>query len=645
MVGFFGFGNLTRADCQDLIISEIMYNPSGADPKNEWIELYHNSPSNWILEKSSNNIKDFGVKVNFSSAGPNRVVYLEEIPIIYPKEYFLLTNNYDGPTFLDIKTKYNIKNDVKIFHSSFSLTNSNDDAKNSLKISCDTGITWQDTLNYSNTWGGNGNDKSLEKINIFSENDQTNWQESFDTFGNTPGRINSTKVEIPKIIYSSKISLNELLPNPEQSPEKNYEYVEIFNSGDEAVSLDGWKIKDKKSEFDLSGTISALSFALFYNTVSLNNSNETISLENPDGEVVSSISYTKIQSGASYNFDGKSWRWSRFLTPGAVNQFNNLPEAKIKYDKKIYKNVYADFKINVSDKDNDSLKITWDFGDGHKSYKKTTRHKYEKSGKYQVSVKVFDGSEEVIETFSIEVKNFSKKKNKIKIISVNPNPKGKDADLETISVINKSKRAVNLKGWSIATGSKKLYNHPIQTELIVKPKKTIKITRQDALFSLNNKESKIELRYPDGKVASKTSYNNKKGIKEDEYWEKVSSKWVLKNVPKLETKILAASENILPEETTIPLTVNSTEENLTSPIIILTKNHLPKIEIKLAFQKYNTFLKSFRLSDNEIKPKDSFYHFTKIKKIQRKHYALVFFGKLPSETNLLLTRLINSLES
>ena len=178
----------------------------------------------------------------------------------------------------------------------------------------------------------------------------------------------------------------------------------------------------------------------------------------------------------------------------------------------------AEFRVSAKDKDNDKLKFVWDFGDGHKSYKQNTKHKYLKKGAYQVSLKISDGSEDIFETFEIEVRNFPKKE--LKIVGVKANPKGKDTDLETIKIKNSSKKKINLKNWSVATGWKELYNHPINKKLIIKPGETKELTRKYSAFTLNNKQTKVELRRPDGSIASKVKYSKKEGIQDDETYEK-----------------------------------------------------------------------------------------------------------------------------
>src|SRR3989344_2417565 len=332
-----------------------------------------------------------------------------------------------------------------------------------------------------------------------------------------------------RVVYSDKIYLNEILPNADE------EFIELFNSGENDEDLSGWILRDAtktgKYVFPESSIIKSKDYFVVYKKdykFALNNTgNESVYLYDPNETLVSSVSYNGGKENVSYNFDGISWRWSKYLTPGAENEFNELTGARIKAERKIYKNTYADFKAKVKNPDNDKLKFTWDFGDGHRSYKKNTRHKYKKTGKYKVTLKIFDGSEETQEEFKVEVKKFPK--NKIKITEVSPNPEGKDSENEYIIVKNNSKKKINLKNWAIASGSKKLYNHPINKDLVIKPGGTVKIGRDVSKFALNNKKAKIELRYPDGKVAYKLKYDkNKNGVQEGEIYKKTEPGWAWK---------------------------------------------------------------------------------------------------------------------
>jgi len=220
-------------------------------------------------------------------------------------------------------------------------------------------------------------------------------------------------------------------------------------------------------------------------------------------------------------------------------------------------------------KDKDKIIFGWDFGDRNKVYRHNTKHKYLKKGAYQVSLKISDGSEDIFETFEIKVGNFPKKE--LKIVGVKANPKGKDTDLETIKIKNSSKKKINLKNWSVATGWKELYNHPINKKLIIKPGETKELTRKYAAFTLNNKQTKIELRRPDGSIASKVKYSKKEGIQDDEIYEKTEKGWewvesqsdidlTLTNINKTQTSadLAGSTQNIIETQ---DLLVEDTSKN------------------------------------------------------------------------------------
>ncbi|MDR3559378.1 MAG: lamin tail domain-containing protein, partial [Candidatus Pacebacteria bacterium] len=113
------------------------------------------------------------------------------------------------------------------------------------------------------------------------------------------------------------------------------------------------------------------------------------------------------------------------------------------------------------------------------------------------------------------------------IVSFSPNPKGSDTDNEWIEIENNSKKKINLKGWSIATGWEIFYNHPIRTDFKIKPGQTEKLTRDICAFTLANTKDKIKLRSPDGKAIQEITYDHgKKTIAEDELYQKNKDSWV-----------------------------------------------------------------------------------------------------------------------
>lgn len=379
-------------------------------------------------------------------------------------------------------------------------------------------------------------------------------------------------VEKPKVEpkeYPDGLRLNEILPNPEG---KNEEFIELFNDAEEDVDLEGWILRDGsktgKYVFLKDSIVKAKEFLVVYKKdfkFALNDSGaETVRLFDPNEKEISVVNYSGAKDGLSFGLDGSKWRWSKTLTPGAENVFGDAPNFKVIKDSAVYKNFPANFDVDIKKYKKSKYKITWNFGDGHKSYKKTTTHKYDKKGKYKASVKIFNGSEEVIKEFKIEVKSFPKYD--VEIIEVNPNPDGKDSDFETITVKNNSKKKINLQNWSIATGDKKLTNHPIASKITLKPKETLQITRALSKFTLNNKKANVELRYPTGKVASKMAYDKKTAtIVEGEILEKTKLGWAWKNTALVANVPQAPS---VPQETSLLAAAPETEQNLETPIVL-----------------------------------------------------------------------------
>jgi len=163
----------------DVVINEIMYNLPGTDSKHEWIE---------ILNISDTEINLTGWKFN---DGSNHI--LNEPPMnggqglfrISIGEYIILTG--DAITFLTDHPGFS----GTVIDTVMSLNNTSA----TLKI-LDSESNEIDSITYENTWGADGNGKTLEKINPQGTNTQNNWQES-ESDGGTLGILNSNGQEIP----------------------------------------------------------------------------------------------------------------------------------------------------------------------------------------------------------------------------------------------------------------------------------------------------------------------------------------------------------------------------------------------------------------------------------------------------------------
>ncbi len=457
----------------------------------------------------------------------------------------------------------------------------------------------------------------------------------------TPGEENIFKKDYPGGVY-----LNEILPDPEGDEEKE-EFIELYNGSDENINLEDWVLKDdtKTSQyvFPKGADIGSEKYLVVYRKdfdFALNNSgDEKVYLLNPNEEIISSVSYDDSNEAVSYNFDGKNWRWSKDITPGKKNKFNKLPKIEVDIDDKFYVDIYADFKVKVNDPEKEKVKVTWDFGDGHKSYKKETRHKYEKKGKYKLSVKIFDGSEEVVKEYKIEAKKFSRKE--VKIRALCPNPAGSDSENEWILVKNYSDDKINLKGWSVATGSKKLYNHPIYEDIEIKKGKTAKITREDSSFTLNNEKSKVELRYPDGKEAYEVKYDkgDDNTAEEDEIYEKTDGGWqwikTQKNTEERKnTEILESEAKDITEE--------NFEELMGGQSVIKEKNNkmgeLINYRVKIKLASYNTGNNPRVLGTSTENYNEPIYRFAE--NTPSEHYAVKFFKKILININYFINKIV-----
>jgi PKD repeat protein len=279
--------------------------------------------------------------------------------------------------------------------------------------------------------------------------------------------------------------------------------------------------------------------------LSLNNTNETLSLFDATGALIDTMTYLKTKEGVSLNATEAGWRGGT-PTPGATNIVNSLPETKEKVPKKGYRGVAITFDARGKDTDGGTLKYTWDFGDGHKSYKEKTEHRYEKNGTYQVMLTTTDGSDDVVETFPLKITSLPKPN--VRITALVPNPSGKDSDAEWLVIENRGKKDIDLKDYGIATGWKKLSNHPIRESFIIPPQSERKLTREFSLFTLPNQKGKIELRAPDGKVLQDIKYKLPKAVAEDVIYRKEKGKrWEWDETPKNQTESLIsgqAPENI-----------------------------------------------------------------------------------------------------
>lgn len=342
----------------------------------------------------------------------------------------------------------------------------------------------------------------------------------------TPGTLNTFDTEVPEEepeteATSNQVTINELLPNPKGN-EVAGEYIELFNNAPAAINLNGWSLADtSRSKFVFREdtplepqTYLVLPRSLF--KFSLNNTgSDTVSLLDPHGQTISSVTYTNPKEDLSYSRKEDAWLFTRHLTPGEENRFSKEPKITLKSKRDGFVKKPLTFKADLKRKmGHHKLSYRWDFGDGHGSNLAEPRHAYQKKGTYRVTVRIKNTQFDAEKTFTVRIKNYPTIP--VIITALKPNPTGKDTGNEWIELENTSEKVVDLKNWKIATGEDKesLTNHSILDTFTLKPQEIRRLNRGESAFTLNNKKSVIELRSPDDETVSSASYDEEK-IEED----------------------------------------------------------------------------------------------------------------------------------
>jgi len=647
---FFVFIDNSQAEDKKIIINEIC-----ATGNDDWIELYNDTDSdidladNYRLYKSVSSSPSLMMRFGNSSDGN-----YPEGTIIKSHGYYLIVRDDAAAELLEIadaictKTSFTWDGSGYTVYFGSDAISSGDDADIIDKVKF---VDSQD-----NTAPEIEDEKSIGRLDGKDTDDNS---QDFTLQNPTPGEENKEFENEPEPmpepeIYSDEIWINELLPNPADGED---EYIELYNNSDEKIELKNWSLHDasKSGEYIFSAEdkIESEEYLAVYRKTfkfALNNGgDEKVTLYDPNGKSVFEIAYHGSKKGVSYNFDGEKWHWSSLLTPGTENIFEEIPDGKIKIDKKVFVEVYANFEvIGLSKK----AKVTWDFGDGHKSYKSKTKHKYKKIGKYKASVKYSEGSEDVTEKFTIEVEKI--KHPEVKIVAVNANPVGSDTKNETITIQNKSGKKINLKGWSIATGWKKLINHPIIEDFEIKAGKIKEITRKISKFTLNNSKNKIELRYPDGKVAHEVKYKKEgKSIAEGEIYVKEKGGWawvasIQQTTDNKQQKTnniqLKASENQMEGNNQEGAEENEEPEVIEEDVEIVIK----KKEMPVLLANNNKYFSKIKISSGEplvlgaetVRESNGIYFFTP-ETTKQEHYAITFLKNIFVIINTRINFVIN----
>jgi len=268
---------------EHIVINEVYPNPEAGE--SEWIELYNPTPNE--INLSFYTIKDKAGHT-FSDLG-GITIKPEDYSVVYDDKIL----NDDGDTIFLLVDGSTIDR-----------------------------VIYDDTLQYAPL---PSKGKSISRVpnGSDSDNDASDFQ-----------RVQTTKGgSYIEIIYSSDISISEIMPSPGDGVEN--EYIEIFNSGEGRIDISDWKLEDEKGTTVLyylptNSYILPKQYIVFYHPItkiSLNDDDgDGVELIDPNGEVKSMILYDEAIRGQSYSKIGENWSWTLSLTP---NEPNVLTEAQV----------------------------------------------------------------------------------------------------------------------------------------------------------------------------------------------------------------------------------------------------------------------------------------------------------------------------
>ncbi|NCU41807.1 MAG: PKD domain-containing protein [Candidatus Moranbacteria bacterium] len=371
-------------------------------------------------------------------------------------------------------------------------------------------------------------------------------------YQSTPGKENNSLC----IAGIKTVRLEELLPDPDASYQE--EFIEIYNWGDEDVDLASWFITDKTTKKTLSGILPAHSYRVEHSVLSLNNSNETITLLDRCEGIVDEFEYKNSQKGKSWAREGDVWRETPFVTKGEKNTFPSKIENVSLRLNEIFPNPSQKEKenkfIEIYNFGNSPVDIRfWQLGDGTKNRYMFPNQTVLMPGEYRVVngkdlpftlndqgkeiIFLFDPAGFVLQSMSYEKtkkdfsfifseedslwrqtpyitlgeKNIFPKSQQGATIRINetlPNPKENEEKGEYIELYNFGDSAVDISFWQLMDTSLQGYTFPQNTLLSSREHRVI--FRETFGFALNNTKETVFLQDASGYQIDSVSWENSK---------------------------------------------------------------------------------------------------------------------------------------
>ncbi len=342
------------------------------------------------------------------------------------------------------------------------------------------------------------------------------------TDGNGTGKVLGTK------IFTSKVKINEIYPNPPGSDSED-EFIELHNTSAEAVDITNWKLGDGSSKRYIikEGTIAPGAYLVMKRAmtgIALNNSGgESVGIYDPNGAIVEQAQYTSSASeGESWakKEDG-SWAWTTDVTPSEMNKIagkSAAPIIAIDVNTEVAVEELVKFDASdTTDPDAEDMIFVWSFGDNGTDEGDVVEHAFMDEGTYTVTLVVNDASGNTAnQNVIIMVKdrlsfvggfNPETPIEKIEISEILPNPTGSDTT-EFVELYNPTDEPINLSDMKLddEEGGSRAYT--IAEGTMLDAQSYLVFGRQDTKIAFNNTSDSARILYPDGTVLMDVRYDD-----------------------------------------------------------------------------------------------------------------------------------------
>ncbi|PID31759.1 hypothetical protein CR970_04140 [Candidatus Saccharibacteria bacterium] len=311
--------------CETVHITELLPNPAGEDTDKEWVEI-------------QNKTAEF-VPIGFCQVviGGTAYGFLED-DLLAPNEYRSYSFFYDDSSRPKSVSLRNSGDNEIVWRRSVGgqaeplqrLQYSNAPEGSSWSR-YDTGWRWDDTPT-----------PNLDNSSLPEERDIVPIERAVPDpapNGPTTDRVEADpgaqRADIP-------VTITEILPNP-ASPlaDDTDEFVELYNSGSEAVALRGYRLQAGSNftynytfEDEVISPHGYLTVTSGDTPISLSNKAGRVRLTTASGEVVAQTDpYESADAGAAWAWIQGKWQWTHKPTPSAANVLTAAP-AKVKKSKK-----------------------------------------------------------------------------------------------------------------------------------------------------------------------------------------------------------------------------------------------------------------------------------------------------------------------